>query len=64
VVGYIVPELQGRGAYPTAYRAGTLREKLFGEGPYLQSPHPAARYRDIETVKRNDPQAVPKSKSA
>lgn len=52
VVGYIVPELQSRGAYPTAYRPGTLREKLFGDGPRLAAPHPAARFRDIEAVKR------------
>mgnify|MGYP006906542467 CR=1 FL=1 len=30
----------------------TLREKLFGEGPLLPDNHPAARYRDIEAVKR------------
>lgn len=29
----MVPELQRRGAYSTAYRPGTLLEKLFGEGP-------------------------------
>lgn len=52
VIGYVVPELQRRGVYPTAYREGTLREKLFGEGPYLPASHPAARYRDIEAVKR------------
>ena len=51
VVGYLVPELQRRGVYPTAYKPGTLREKLFGEGPYLPESHPAARYRDIERVK-------------
>jgi alkanesulfonate monooxygenase SsuD/methylene tetrahydromethanopterin reductase-like flavin-dependent oxidoreductase (luciferase family) len=56
VVDHIVPELQRRGAYPTAYRPGTLREKLFGEGPYLQAPHPAATYRDIEAVKRREAQ--------
>ncbi len=54
IVGYVVPELQRRGAYPRAYRPGTLREKLFGEGPYLQAPHPAARFRDIEAVKRRE----------
>ena len=54
VVGYVVPELQRRGAYPRAYRPGTLREKLFGEGPYLQAPHPAASFRDIEAVKRRE----------
>ena len=52
VVDLLVPELQRRGAYPTAYQPGTLREKLFGAGPRLAAPHPAARYRDIEAVKR------------
>ena len=54
VVDYVVPELQKRGVYPTAYRPGTLREKLFGEGPYLPANHPAAQYRDIEAVKRRE----------
>ena len=58
VVGYIVPELQRRGAYPTAYRPGTLREKLFGDGPYLKAPHPAAAYRDIKAVKRREAEAA------
>jgi FMN-dependent oxidoreductase (nitrilotriacetate monooxygenase family) len=52
VVGYLVPELQTRGVYPTTYRPGTLREKLFGEGPYLPKTHPADRYRDIPALKR------------
>ncbi|MDR3464699.1 MAG: LLM class flavin-dependent oxidoreductase [Xanthobacteraceae bacterium] len=54
VVDLLVPELQKRGAYPTGYRAGTLREKLFGEGPYLPASHPANSYRDIEAVKRRE----------
>ena len=54
VVHHLVPELQKRGAYPTAYRSGTLREKLFGDGPYLPESHPAAQYRDIEAVKRRE----------
>jgi FMN-dependent oxidoreductase (nitrilotriacetate monooxygenase family) len=54
VVGYLVPELQRRGAYPTAYASGTLREKLFGDGPYLPETHPGARFRDIEAVKREE----------
>jgi FMN-dependent oxidoreductase (nitrilotriacetate monooxygenase family) len=54
IVDYLVPELQRRGAYPTAYREGTLREKLFGAGPYLPQTHPANRYRDIERVKREE----------
>ncbi|MEL1602361.1 LLM class flavin-dependent oxidoreductase, partial [Acinetobacter baumannii] len=35
VVEFIVPELQKRGVYQTSYAQGTLREKLFGAGPYL-----------------------------
>ena len=54
VVGHLVPELQKRGAYASAYRPGTLREKLFGEGPYLPASHPAHSYRDIEAVKRRE----------
>lgn len=52
VVNLLVPELQRRGAYPTEYRPGTLREKLFGDGAHLPDNHPAARFRDIEKVKR------------
>ncbi len=58
VVDFIVPELQKRGAYPTAYRPGTLREKLFGDGPYLPASHPANGYRDIEAVKRREADAA------
>ncbi|KFI26455.1 LLM class flavin-dependent oxidoreductase [Paenirhodobacter enshiensis] len=52
VIGHVVPELQKRGVYVTGYREGTLREKLFGDGPRLPDSHPAHRYRDIERVKR------------
>ena len=52
VVTHLVPELQRRGVYPTAYREGTLREKLFGEGPRLPDSHPAARYRDLGRVRQ------------
>ena len=58
-----MPELQRRGVYPTAYREGTLREKLFGDGPYLPENHPAARYRDIERVKREEALAEERSPS-
>ena len=54
VVNFIVPELQRRGAYPTEYKPGTLREKLFGDGPYLPANHPADDYRDIEAVKSRE----------
>lgn len=58
VVEHLVPELQRRGVYPQAYREGTLREKLFGAGPLLPANHPAARYRDIERVKREQQAAA------
>jgi long-chain alkane monooxygenase len=45
-VDLAVPELQSRGVYKTAYREGTLREKLFpGRGPHLHVTHPGAAYR-------------------
>ncbi len=45
-VDLVVPELQSRGLYKTAYRDGTLREKLFaGDDALLPESHPAARYR-------------------
>lgn len=42
VIDLLVPELQARGRYKTAYAPGTYREKLFGAGPRLAPPHPAA----------------------
>lgn len=45
VVDELVPALQERGAYKRAYAPGTYREKLFGAGPRLAAPHPAAGYR-------------------
>ena len=39
----VVPELQSRGAFKTAYRAGTLRHKLFDQGDRLPASHPALR---------------------
>ncbi|MGO4714122.1 LLM class flavin-dependent oxidoreductase [Bradyrhizobium sp. 2TAF24] len=45
-VDLVVPELQSRGIYKTAYRDGTLREKLFPEGSALLPPtHPATAFR-------------------
>ena len=42
VVDLVVPELQRRGVYKTAYAPGTFRDKLFGRGPRLRAPHPGA----------------------
>jgi long-chain alkane monooxygenase len=45
-VDLVIPELQSRGVYKTAYREGTLREKLFpGRGALLHSTHPGANFR-------------------
>jgi alkanesulfonate monooxygenase len=41
IVEFLIPELQKRGIYKTAYAEGTLREKLFGHGPRLADTHPA-----------------------
>jgi FMN-dependent oxidoreductase (nitrilotriacetate monooxygenase family) len=45
VVRLLVPALQERGRYKRAYTPGTYREKLFGAGPLLAVPHPAAGWR-------------------
>ena len=45
IVEWVVPELQARGAFKTAYAPGTHREKLFGKGPELPATHPAAARR-------------------
>jgi FMN-dependent oxidoreductase (nitrilotriacetate monooxygenase family) len=45
VVRLLVPALQERGRYKRGYQSGTYREKLFGAGPLLAAPHPAAGYR-------------------
>ena len=42
----VVPELQNRGVYKTAYREGTLRQKMFGRGDRVAPTHPAAQLRD------------------
>jgi hypothetical protein len=44
-IDLVVPELQNRGLYKTAYAEGTLRKKLFGEGDRLPARHTAASFR-------------------
>jgi hypothetical protein len=44
-VEYVVPVLQARGAYPSEYAEGTLRQKLHGRGDRLPEEHRGARYR-------------------
>lgn len=45
VVEWVVPELQRRGRYPTAYVPGALRHKLFGRGARLPASHAARQLR-------------------
>jgi FMN-dependent oxidoreductase (nitrilotriacetate monooxygenase family) len=44
-IEYIAPELQRRGLMQREYASGTLRERLFGAGPYLPERHVARSYR-------------------
>jgi len=48
-IDLVVPELQRRGAYKTAYAPGTLRRKLFGVDR-LPGTHPAAAHRWPESA--------------
>lgn len=65
VVTHLVPGLQRRGVYPIAYKPGTLREKLFGDGPLLPKSHLAQQYRDIEKVKKEGgPRSAPAAAEA
>jgi FMN-dependent oxidoreductase (nitrilotriacetate monooxygenase family) len=47
-IDLVVPELQDRGVYKTAYSMGTYRQKLFGAGDRLPDGHPAARERWVD----------------
>ncbi|SIR23013.1 FMN-dependent oxidoreductase, nitrilotriacetate monooxygenase family [Rhizobium sp. RU20A] len=42
-IDVVIPELQARGAYKTAYTDGTLRHRLFGNGDRLPDNHPGSR---------------------
>lgn len=45
-IDFAVPELQKRGAFKTAYRPGTMREKLFAEGTArLPANHYGSRFK-------------------
>ena len=48
-IDLVVPELQRRGSYKTAYDVGSLRQKLFTEGDaHLPGRHTGAGYRQPE----------------
>ncbi len=44
-IAYVVPALQDRGIYKTAYAEGSLRNRLFGEGNRLPPRHAGATFR-------------------
>jgi alkanesulfonate monooxygenase len=44
-IDIVIPELQNRGLYKTAYAEGSLRRKLFGQGDRLPGRHPAGAFR-------------------
>lgn len=44
-IDFVIPELQDRGLYKTAYEEGTLRHKLFDNGDRLPLTHAGAGYR-------------------
>lgn len=46
-IDLVIPELQNRGSYKTAYTEGSLRQKLFGQGDRLPARHPAAAHRHV-----------------
>ena len=47
-IDLVIPELQRRGSYKTAYDSGSLREKLFPEGEaHLPERHAGAGYRRL-----------------
>jgi len=44
-IDIVIPELQNRGLYKTAYAEGALRHKLFGQGDRLPDRHAASAFR-------------------
>lgn len=44
-IQYVIPQLQQRGRYKTAYQDGSLRHKLTGQGDRLPTRHPVAQFR-------------------
>jgi FMN-dependent oxidoreductase (nitrilotriacetate monooxygenase family) len=41
----VIPELQQRGRYKTAYEHGSFRHKLFQQGDHLSASHPVQQFR-------------------
>jgi len=62
-IDYVAPVLQGRGLMQREYSPGTLREKLFGAGPYLPERHVGRSYRYWDS-RRARPESAGKGKDA
>jgi len=50
-IDLVIPELQDRGLYKTAYAPGSLRRKLFGAGDRLPERHAAHAFRNAGAVR-------------
>ena len=61
---YVAPELQRRGLMQREYAPGTLRERLFGAGPYLPDRHIARSYRRWDFPGIDAPSAIEKEAKA
>ncbi|MDM1786210.1 LLM class flavin-dependent oxidoreductase [Acinetobacter bereziniae] len=44
-IKWVIPQLQQRGRFKTQYENGTLRDKIFKQGDYLNQQHPASAFR-------------------
>ncbi len=53
-IDLVIPELQSRDLYKTAYAEGTLRQRLFGEGDRLPARHAAHAFRRPPAVRHSD----------
>ncbi|MBJ9953751.1 MULTISPECIES: LLM class flavin-dependent oxidoreductase [unclassified Acinetobacter] len=49
----VIPQLQQRGRFKTQYGNGTLRNKIFNQGHYLNQQHPAADFRCHNIKQKN-----------
>ncbi|MFE1599558.1 LLM class flavin-dependent oxidoreductase [Methylobacterium sp. ID0610] len=49
-IRWVVPALQERGLYKTAYREGTLRRRIFGEGDHLPERHRGRQLREAARI--------------
>lgn len=56
-IRYVIPQLQQRGRYKTAYQDGSLRHKLTAQGDRLPARHPVAKFRCLSSTSSNQQSA-------